>query len=348
MRRILAIWTICALSSVSFCAAQVADKRPAIPFKPSQVNSARLRWMQYKMVTGRVVATSPYPEGMNISFGPSVLGGRLREQLQILLLKDQVSVHYELAGDGQQLSIALSENGDFSISRSARRARPMPWSIRNGPASRWCFRSSTKKRVASKAATVSGNYTSPRRNWCGMSWCRASSCCVPPGNWRPPAPRSKRRCFEPPRPPAFWTSAAGRGWSMNWELPAFRARERAQRELYRQGQAILPYLEALDHQALDAEQVARVDELINALAVEYEDTTSRIAAWLAGDPKIWLSLVDRPQAAKRRAAVRQLERLLGESIEFDPAADAATRQTQLDKLRERLKALPTSPAEVKR
>ena len=74
--------------------------------------------MQYKMVTGRVVATSPYPEGMNISFGPSVLGGRLREQLQILILKDQVSVRYELAGDGQELAIELSEKGDFSIRRT--------------------------------------------------------------------------------------------------------------------------------------------------------------------------------------------------------------------------------------
>ncbi len=345
MRRILAISIAGALCGASLCRAQDAAEHDKLPFKPSQVNAARLRWMQYKMVTGRVVATSPYPEGMNISFGPSVLGGRLREQLQILILKDQVSVRYELAGDGQELAIELSEKGDFSI----RRTGPEPdfamhYVQRAGEPVVLTVAEVDRRRVVTgdsfwnvyiAAPTLVRDELVPYLQLLRPAWQLATT-----------GAAIEEALFRAAEAPGALDHRDWRQLVDELGDTSFSRRERAQRELYQQGQVILPYLEALARDTLDAEQAARVDELIDSLAVEYEDTTGRIAAWLVGDPHIWLSLIDRPQLAKRQVAARQLERLTGGPIEFNPAADAATRMLQADKLRERLNG-STGPPEAK-
>ena len=41
---------------------------------PSKVNADRLRWMQYKMVAGRIAVSSSYP-GTNMTFGPAHVDG---------------------------------------------------------------------------------------------------------------------------------------------------------------------------------------------------------------------------------------------------------------------------------
>src|SRR5690606_37035964 len=74
---------------------------------------------------------------------------------------------------------------------------------------------------------------------------------------------------------------------------SFSQRQRSERELYRIGQLVLPYLEELDPQAIDAEQTARVSTLVKNLSVNYEDATDRVANWLAADRQVWLSLLDR-------------------------------------------------------
>jgi hypothetical protein len=95
-------------------------------------------------------------------------------------------------------------------------------------------------------------------------------------------------------------------------------------------------LQNLDRAQLDAEQSSRVRTLVESLSVGYEDSTDRIAIWLAGDEQVWLSLLAREDVTRRRVAAGQLSLLLEEPIEFDPDALDAQRKLQIERLRVRL------------
>ena len=116
----------------------------------------------------------------------------------------------------------------------------------------------------------------------------------------------------------------------------FSRREAADRQLRGTGRIVLWYLEQLKPAELDAEQHYRLRRIITALsgdpAVDF-DTPERIGAWLAGDPEVWLSMLDREDAATRRAALVWFEALLGQPVLFDPAAQATIRQAQLQRIR---------------
>jgi hypothetical protein len=118
---------------------------------------------------------------------------------------------------------------------------------------------------------------------------------------------------------------------------SFAKREAADRALRAGGPAALKYLRQLDFSRLDAEQQFRVHRIIEALAgTPEDDSPTQVAASLAGDPMVWLSLLGRPNAATRRTAAEQLAALLGEPLKLDPAADPDTQKQQREQLRERI------------
>lgn len=326
-----------------------AQAQPAgSALEPSKVNAARLRWLQYKLVAGRVVATSSYPDGMNISFGPSVIDGRLREHLQLLILKDQASVNYELTGDGEELAIVLAETGEFSIRRT--RAKPA-----------FAFEySQPPGKPLTLAVTVDG----VQRMLTGDSF------------WHlyladPELVRTEVIPYLELLRPSWQLGAMAAAvedalvqqaldpqaidtvrWAKLVEQlgsERFSERQRSERELLGIGQLVLPYLEDLDSQTLDAEQTARVAKLLKALSVDYEDATDRVANWLAGDRQAWLWLLDRPEPVKRRVAAKQLAILTGGPIDFDADADDTTRREQIARLHGRFGTptpLPPPPAQT--
>jgi hypothetical protein len=116
----------------------------------------------------------------------------------------------------------------------------------------------------------------------------------------------------------------------------FADREAAERELRAAGQTVVPFLQSLPPGQLDAEQTRRIRAIAASLSVDYEDRVDRVVAWLAGDETVWLSLLDRPDPDQRRKAAEQLTVLLGQEIEFDPAATAEVRVVQLERLRRHL------------
>jgi hypothetical protein len=114
----------------------------------------------------------------------------------------------------------------------------------------------------------------------------------------------------------------------------FGARQEADRQLREIGTGALPYLRSLDFSALDAEQQFRVRRIVATFAdAAQEDVPVQVARRLLSDPQVWLSLLTRDDAQQREAACDHLSQLLGEPIEFDPAADAAVRERQLAALR---------------
>lgn len=117
---------------------------------------------------------------------------------------------------------------------------------------------------------------------------------------------------------------------------SFAERRSADRLLRQVGQAIVPFLQSLDAARLDAEQRFRIRRIVGDLANdEAEDIPARIMQAAAADPRAWLTLLDRDEDSIRRLAVAQMQELMGEAIEFDPAADATVRDEQVAQLRAR-------------
>ena len=116
----------------------------------------------------------------------------------------------------------------------------------------------------------------------------------------------------------------------------FAKRQQAEKQLRRAGQTVLPYLHSLDTAGLSAEQRYRVRRLRDELLTAEDDNPERIATWLLTDSSVWLSLLEREDASRRRAAAEHLTLLLGAPVDFNPDADAATRAAQWAALAKRV------------
>ena len=117
---------------------------------------------------------------------------------------------------------------------------------------------------------------------------------------------------------------------------SFRERRRAERLLREAGPAVVAYLSALPPDSLDAEREARITRLMSSLSSSADDTPDRIAMWLIDDPLIWTTVLESAEVSRRDVARRQLEELLGRTIDFDPEGEPATRRTQVEAVRRSL------------
>jgi len=116
----------------------------------------------------------------------------------------------------------------------------------------------------------------------------------------------------------------------------FAPRQQAEKQLRRAGQSVLPYLHSLELSGLSAEQRYRVRRLRDELLTAEDDNPERIATWLLTDQSVWLALLQREDAGRRRAAKEHLSLLLGGPVDFNPDADAATRAAQWAALAKRV------------
>ena len=116
----------------------------------------------------------------------------------------------------------------------------------------------------------------------------------------------------------------------------FSRRQAADAALRQEGQGAAAFLSRLDARSMSAEQRRRVERIRQSYADGASDTPPRMAAWLLGDRKVWLALLDREDLAVRQAAAEQLSRLMGRQLSFDPQADEKTRQVQLAELSRRI------------
>jgi hypothetical protein len=118
----------------------------------------------------------------------------------------------------------------------------------------------------------------------------------------------------------------------------FANRKAADHALRAGGTAAHAYLRQLDLKRLDTEQQFRVLKIIEALTPRGGDSPEQVAASLANDPTVWLTLLARPEPATRQAAARRLAALLEEPLPVDPAADPETQKDQREQLRARIEA----------
>ena len=113
----------------------------------------------------------------------------------------------------------------------------------------------------------------------------------------------------------------------------FMSRQAADRELREMGQTVFAYLDGLNERALNAEQRSRIRRIKMSLRISDGDTPVRVAAWLASDVPVWVSLLERDEESTRIAAARHLAAISGKSFTFDPLGDQIERQRQIVRLR---------------
>jgi hypothetical protein len=116
----------------------------------------------------------------------------------------------------------------------------------------------------------------------------------------------------------------------------FEERRAAYQQLQKLGPAAVGLLGDLRQYDLDAEQRLRLRALRGSLDTARDDTAEAIAAMLVDDARVWLALLGDDEPAVRSTAQEQLSRVTQTAVDFDPAADEATRQSQLETLRQRI------------
>ncbi len=301
---------------------------------PSRTTLSRLRWLQYHMVAGRVVAS-----GENMTFGPANLGGRQRERLEIHVHGALVDLRYELTAPDDQLTLAIAGDDRFLLRRTRPEAhyalqfeqaagKPVVVSLEL-PTGKKVVHGESFWHVYLADPELIRRHVGPVFELLHPSWRLAALGAVVEDTLVQRAPHMQRGDSE------RWSRLIDALGS-----PEFAVRETTQRNLLTAGPTVLPYLQQLDRSRLDAEQAARVRSLIDQLSAHYEDTADRVAVWLVWDWKVWMSLLERDELIKRRVAVDQLQKIWDTTIDFDPAASPEQRQQQLAKLRIRFPQEP--------
>lgn len=127
-------------------------------------------------------------------------------------------------------------------------------------------------------------------------------------------------------------------WVVQLGDDRFSTREAADQRLREAGRVAITFLQQLDPQQLDTEQQYRIRRILLSYEDGGDDAPEDVAAWLSGDPAIWLAILTRGDEPTRRASAQRLEALLGRPIQFDPTADASVRAEQIKQVRTMLSA----------
>ncbi|QDV71142.1 hypothetical protein Poly24_48760 [Rosistilla carotiformis] len=109
--------------------------------------------------------------------------------------------------------------------------------------------------------------------------------------------------------------------------PTRRERLAAQRHLTSAGVGILPLLDQIDRQRLDAEQIQLIGKLKQQLVVDRSDTPDRVAAWLATDQAYWANVSRRWTPRQQETGNQYMLATCGEGLDVDTTAIALKSQT---------------------
>lgn len=312
-----------------------AAEAPPKPLEtPKLVEATRRGWLRAGIVSGRVTFGATRLGNMNDT---AKAGGR-EERLSISIAAQQFTANYELSTSDQRLLVEITGRNQLHIRRAPqgdsgwgpvdfRQSPDEPLRVTIGP--------EEKEEVYEAASLWHLLVTEP--GVCRKHLVPLLEVLDPQWDLDRTAQQVEAALV---RAAAEGDLPDPRHWAALVEQlgdERFSRREAADRELRSLGRVVYTHLQQLDASRLDAEQHYRVRRIVMALAVRMDnDTPPEIATWLAGDPVIWLALLSRDDESTRRLAAERLESLLGGPIRFDPAADAETRQKQIEPLRARV------------
>ncbi len=325
------------IAGVILCASPaLGDDNDLAPPAISPTIAARIHWIRFTMVSGRVAAASSQSVPKMLVQSPGRRTNR-RESLGIEINGGSCSLEYLLVSpldalrievmDGSTLSIrrTRSTNG-YTLEFQQRPDRPLLLTLQEEDAKHQ-WQAHGLWHLYLQQPEIVREHLFPLLEQLHPSWQLAeTAAAIEETLLRTQHVHARQRPEK-----QQWAQ-----WVQKLGSATFSERESAERALRDAGQAVVPYLQSLSSDRLDAEQSARIRAIVQSLSVDYEDRVDRVASWLAGDETVWLALLGRDNADRRRIAAEQLNQLLGEPIDFDPDGSAEMRHEQLEQLHSRL------------
>lgn len=307
------------------------------PFRMTPALAAQLSGLECRVVGGRIRLTSRQAGGQMSSSTRG--GGRVQERLVLDLSSSFPRLDYQAISPDLRLKIAFSAGEDITIFRG-------PGDSNAPPTIEFRQQPDGPVTLAWRLGDESGSRREPTF-W--HLWMAEPALCL----------EELTPLLQLVRPhwnledhggaiEAALLNAARQSWSDNWprwtELVAqladdrFSRRQAADRELRAAGLPVVPFLQGLETARLEPEQRTRIRRILAGLTrFDDEDSPDRVAIWLVGDPRIWLTLLTRDDPAMRRTAATELSELLERPIEFDPDGEPEKRREQLSQLRNELR-----------
>ncbi len=304
--------------------------------------AGQLRMFQLRVVSGRITASGP---ASHQNLTSNCLGNQRREHLSIDLGGGQPDVTYERTAPDERLSCEIEDGSKVTIQLVPRSASERATVIFHQPnegsltltvatdQGSHIYHAPTLWQLLIFEPEVCREHLVPLLELLRPSWQLGSQA----------QEIEKTLCQER----VVKEGIDHAGWQSYIRALAsarFVERERAEQQLIECGPIIVPYLRSQERSALDAEQAFRMRRIIRTLAAEVdEDTPERVAVALAGDPRVWYSLLARDDVAVRRTAGQRLGKLLAAEIEFHPDGTPEQRTEELARLAERFGATLNPP-----
>jgi hypothetical protein len=333
-------WMVVAVSLTALAGSVYGQAQPS----PPGILASRLRWVQFEIVGGRIIASSIHA-GANMNSSNN--SGNRREKISIDLTGASPNIHYELADKTTEITLDVKDGDEFSI-RSQKKVGETTQAVEFTQTPREEITLTIEDQTGKHTKTaptlwhlllddpeVTQNTLAPTLELLKPGWRLATL-----------AAAVEEALCQNARLRRSDDRTRWEGWVRELSGAHFADRLEAERKLLGAGREILPFLHGLDRTALDAEQWRRVRNVIEALDNSKTDSVEQTVSLLVGDPRAWLLLLSRNDESKRCLAKTQIESLLGSSIEFTPDAAPEIRQQQIEKLRERF--APPPPAEETR
>lgn len=331
VKRPLPAWFAAMVLGLVTGANSSAQELPSAPTLHQAISSG---WMEFSVVAGRITVAGSRIGNYTTT---SNTGGR-KEQLSVNVRQGRFAISYRLDGPDEDFSVELIDGQQFLIRRvpgadsdltavefTQRSGEPLRLTIGMEPSAH-VFEGPSLWHLLIAHGELCEQHLVPLLELLRPDWQLMATA---------------RRAEE-----ALLRLAVGREtpnrqrWQALVEQLAsdrFSQREAADRQLRSVGPMVVAFLKQLPDDELDAEQQFRIRRIIRALAERQDDdAVGQVVAWLAVDPEIWLVLMQRPEESVRRLAGKQMEVVLGQSIQFDPEADEAERSEQIEQLRQQL------------
>ncbi len=315
-----------------------AESNPAgteLPRTPTLDNAFRAEWVRFGISSGRVVPTGY--RGINVSTRSE--GAQPRERLAIRIGLADAAIHYELNEADRELVLDISGRRRLSLRHTPKGQATFTAVQYEQPA-----QGLVVLRIG--AGADQKTYQAPslwhllieHREVCRQYLVPLLRLLYRQGDLEKTATEIENALLVLARERRTPEKERWARWVAELADPNFATREAADRQLRRAGPIVVPFLEQIEPSRLDAEQQHRIRRIIAALSESSDaaDTPEHVAAWLAGDPGIWLAFLAHADESVRRLAAEQLAGLVGEPVAFDPSASPEVRAQQIEQLRARL------------
>lgn len=297
-----------------------------------------LGYFSLDVVAGRIVAASPHRDRKLES---QSTGKDRRERLSITLAGEATSISYELSVGDLRIGYEVVDGGEVTVSRHGKGAeadsflefhqpKSGPVSLRLGEGEKEkAYRAGNLWQLLAAEPVLCREKLTPLLRLLKPDW-RLDQIALD----------AERSLYESAKLLQEADMAEWRRLIDDLGDPKFAKRQAADRRLRAFGRGAALFLTSIDWRRLDAEQQSRLRVIYHELSGgDRADTPDRVALFLARDPRVWLRLLQSGEAAERRLAHEQLERLLSIRIAFDPEGDQALRETQLAALRRQLDSI---------